>query len=123
MGSKSRGHDPSRFLPLTDLAFNVLVALSAEERHGYALIKELRTRTGRERLRTGTVYAALARLQDDGLVEEAGERAPSSRSDERRRYYEATTLGVAVARAEAARLTEVLVIARRRDLTPVRSRG
>ena len=123
MGGRGKEIDVSRFLPLTDLAFNVLVALADEERHGYALIKELRTRTGRERLRTGTVYAALARLQDDGLVEEAGERAPSPRSDERRRYYRATTLGVAAARAEAARLMEVLGIAREKDLTPAPSRG
>ena len=123
MGDKGRGPKPSHFLPLTDLAFNILVALCDQERHGYALIKELRTRTGRERLRTGTVYAALARLQDDGLVAEAGERAPSLHSDERRRYYCATPLGIAAARAEAARLTEVLGIAREKELTPVVSGG
>ena len=123
MGAQSRDRSPSHFLPLTDLALNILVALCDEERHGYALIKKLRTRTGRERLRTGTVYAALARLQDDDLVTEAGERTPSPGSDERRRYYRATTLGVSAARAEAARLTEVLGIAREKDLTPVGSGG
>ncbi len=123
MGGRGEEIDASRFLPLTDLTFNVVVALADQERHGYALIKELRTRTGRERLRTGTVYAALARLQDDGLVEEAGERASSSHSDERRRYYRATALGLAAARAEVARLTEVLGIAREKDLTPEPSRG
>ena len=46
-------------LPLTDLAFNVLLALTDGDLHGYALIKELRGLEGRERLRTGTVYAAL----------------------------------------------------------------
>ena len=123
MGAQSRGRSPSQLLPLTDLAFNILVALSDEELHGYALIKQLRTRTGRERLRTGTVYAALARLQDDALVAEAGERTPSPGIDERRRYYRATPLGIAAARAEAARLTEVLGIAREKDLTPVGSGG
>ena len=60
--------DASHLLPLTDLAFNILVALTDREPHGYALIKELRGRTGRAKLRTGTVYAGLARLQDDRRV-------------------------------------------------------
>ena len=68
----SRTGDVGRLLPLSDLAFNLLVALTDRELHGYALIKELRLRTGRANLRTGTVYAALARLQDDGLIEETG---------------------------------------------------
>ena len=108
--------DPTHLLPLTDLAFNILVALSDEESHGYALIKELRSRTGRDRLRTGTVYAALARLQDDGLVIESGDRPAPDRDDERRRYYRVTPLGLSAARAEASRLSELLGIARQKDL-------
>lgn len=103
-------------LPLTDLAFNVLVALADGELHGYALIKELRNRTGRDKLRTGTVYAALARLQDDGLVQETRASGGSEGDDERRRYYTTTDLGLAAARAEAGRLSEVLGIARAKDL-------
>lgn len=110
--------EPTGFLPLTDLAFNILVALKDEEQHGYGLLKELRDRTGRERLRTGTVYAALARLQDERLVEEAGQPAGDADGDERRRNYRVTALGLAVARAEAERLTEVLGIARAKDLVP-----
>jgi DNA-binding PadR family transcriptional regulator len=104
--------------PLTDLAFNILVALKDEEQHGYALIKRLRERYGREGLRTGTVYAALARLQDDGLVEEALGRSPRAGEDERRRYYRLTARGVEAARAEALRLSELLAAARRKDLLP-----
>jgi DNA-binding PadR family transcriptional regulator len=105
--------------PLTDLAFTVLVSLKDHPLHGYALLKELRARTGRERLRTGTVYAALARLQDDGLVEEApAPRDPSDGDDERRRYYRLTAGGLAAARAEAARLEGLLRLARDKDLLP-----
>ena len=106
--------DPRPLLPLTDLAFNVLLALSDRSLHGYALLKELRGRTGREGLRTGTVYAALARLQDDGLVEEVGQ--PSG--DDRRRHYAPTPLGRAAARAEAERLRELLAVARRKRVLP-----
>lgn len=110
--------DLSPFLPLTDLAFSILVALKGHELHGYALLKDLRARTGRERLRTGTVYAALSRLQDDGLVEDAGGGSAGEGEDGRRKYYRLTPMGVAVARAEAARLEELLGVARSKDLLP-----
>lgn len=111
--------DPARHLPLTDLAFTLLVTLKDREVHGYALLKELRARTGRSRLRTGTVYAALARLQDEGLVEESpAPTAPPDDEDARRRYYRLTTGGLGVARAEAARLDELLRLARDKNLLP-----
>jgi DNA-binding PadR family transcriptional regulator len=108
-------------LPLTDLAFNVLVALADEPQHGYALLKELRTRTGRRKLRTGTVYAALARLQDDGLVQEVPDAERDD--DPRRRYYRTTELGLRTARAEAVRLAEVLQAASAKRLLPARDRA
>jgi len=111
--------DPTPPLPLTDLAFTVLVTLKGQELHGYALLKELRARTGRERLRTGMVYAALARLQDEGWVEEApARRPPQDVEDERRRYYRLTASGLEAARAEAARLEDLLRLARSKDLLP-----
>lgn len=109
--------DVSRFLPLTDLAFNILVVLTDQDLHGYALLKELRRRTGREKLRTGTVYAALARLQDDGLVQEADVGSIED-EDRRRRYYRVTDLGRAAARSEANRLVEILDFARNKHLLP-----
>ena len=109
--------DVSRFLPLTDLAFNVLIVLTDQDLHGYALLKELRSRTGREKLRTGTVYAALARLQDDGLVQEA-DVTPMEDEDRRRRYYRVTDLGRLVAKSEANRLVEILAFARNKHLLP-----
>lgn len=110
--------EPADFLPLTDLAFNILVALKDEELHGYALLKELRARTGRERLRTGTVYAALARLEEEGLLGEVDGPAESGEGDSRRRYYAVTELGLRTTRAEARRLDEILGVARAKDLLP-----
>lgn len=100
--------------PLTDLAFNILVALTDEELHGYALVKRLRALDGRADLRTGTVYAALSRLQDECWVEEGD--PPSEGEDARRRYYRVTPAGREAARVEAARLARVLGMARRKDL-------
>jgi DNA-binding PadR family transcriptional regulator len=104
----------SEGLPLTDLAFNILVALKDEKLHGYALVKRLQELEGRSDLRTGTVYAALARLQEEGWVAEV-EPSPDD-GDTRRRYYGVTPRGLEVARAEAARLVHVLGMARRKDL-------
>lgn len=101
-------------LPLTDLAFNILVALSDEDLHGYALVKHLRTLDGRSSLRTGTVYAALSRLEDEGLVSESD--PPGSAEDARRRYYRITAKGLDTARGEAARLAAILELAQRKDL-------
>ena len=107
----SKAQDPTQFPPLTDLAFNLLVALTGEALHGYALLKELRLRTGRADLRTGTVYAVLARLQDDGLIQETRPPSGSKGEDPRRKYYSVTALGVRTAQAEAQRLREVLRMA------------
>jgi DNA-binding PadR family transcriptional regulator len=63
-------------------------------------------------LHAGTLYRALSRLLDQGLIEELDER-PDPGGDERRRYYRLTPLGRAVARAEAARLASQVVAARR----------
>ena len=101
-------------LPLTDLAFNILVALTDEDLHGYALIKRLREQEGRASLRTGTVYAALTRLGDQEWVTEVD--APVDEDDPRRRYYRITPRGLAAARAEAARLADVLGLARSKQL-------
>ncbi len=58
-------------LPLTALWYGILLALADEPRHGYGTIKEIEARTGGEMSPgTGTVYLALHRLEEDGLVVE-----------------------------------------------------
>lgn len=101
-------------VPLTDLAFNILVALTDEPLHGYELVKRLREFEGRDTLRTGTVYAALARIQDAGWVADA--EPPDDAVDGRRKYYRITQEGVAAARSEAARLRTVLANAQEKRL-------
>jgi len=107
--------------PMGDLAFSVLVALTDEQLHGYALIQRLRALEGRESLRTGTVYAALARLQDEGWVAEV--EPPAHGGDARRRYYRVTPAGRDAARVEAARLASLVGFARRKELLGDPARG
>jgi len=75
---------------------------------------------GTVRLGPGTLYGALKRLLEAGLVTESGERADPERGDERRRYYRLTPLGLSVARAEAQRLDAMVRAARRKKLIGIR---
>ena len=94
---------PASFLPLSPHQFHILLALIDGERHGYALIQDIDRRTGGDlRLGTGTLYTAIARLVELGLLADAG------RNDDRRRYYRLTTMGRAVLKAETVRLESLV---------------
>jgi len=109
--------DPRRFLPLTAQQFHILLALVDDDRHGYAIIKDIaeRTRNG-VRLGTGTLYTAIARLAALSLVEESPRRAKPAEDDDRRRYYRITPLGRSVLTAETTRLDTLVHHARRKGI-------
>jgi DNA-binding PadR family transcriptional regulator len=97
--------------------FHVLLALTGEDMHGYAILKEVGLRTaGKVRLSTGTLYGIIKRLLSGGLIAELRARPADSGDDERRKYYRLTPLGRQMAAAEAERMDEVLAIARARHL-------
>jgi DNA-binding PadR family transcriptional regulator len=101
------------FIPLSPVVFDILLALSDDERHGYGIMQEVARRSdGATRLRPGSLYRALARLVQENLVEESDERPAPDLDDERRRYYRLTPLGQKVASAEARRLAGLLRAAR-----------
>lgn len=107
---------PESFLPLTPVAFEIMLALADGERHGYSILQEVETRfAGAVSLHAGTLYRALARLLESELIEELQSPDPKN-DDERRRYYRLTTRGVAVAKAEVGRLEGQLSAARTRRL-------
>lgn len=108
-------------LPLPTAAFHILLALTDEDRHGYAIIQDVAVRTtGRVKLGPGTLYRSVQRMLEQGLIEEVRERPAPELDDERRRYYRITAFGRQVARAEATRLAELLRLARARGLSPER---
>ncbi|MDX1494592.1 MAG: PadR family transcriptional regulator [Longimicrobiales bacterium] len=103
-------------LPLTHVVYYVLLSLSHDERHGYGIIKDVRDRTdGELELEAGTLYAAIKRLRDDGLIDEAS--APAD-ADARRRYYRLTPLGLRVLQAESRRLHTMVELARQARVLP-----
>jgi PadR family transcriptional regulator PadR len=74
----------------------VLAALETGRAHGYAIIETIRTRSGDVfDLPEGTVYPALHRLEQAGLLSSTWETPPSGR---RRRVYALTQAGVAALR-------------------------
>lgn len=104
------------FLPLRPVEFDVLLALGDGERHGYAIMQEaLRRSEGMVQLEPGTLYRALRRMRQAGLVTETTGRGQDS-EDERRRYYRLTALGRRVAAAEAERMAGLVLTARSRGL-------
>jgi DNA-binding PadR family transcriptional regulator len=113
---------PETFLPLPAASFYILMALAGEDRHGYAIIQDVAARTaGEVKLSAGTLYRSIQRMLEQGLIRETRERPAAELDDERRRYYRITPLGAAVARAEAARLTKLVQLARIRGLAPGRA--
>jgi len=106
-------------LPLPSAVYHILIALADGESHGYAILQEVASRTGGEvRLGAGTLYRSIQRMLEQGLILEAQERPAPELDDERRRYYQITRLGRAVARAEAARLERLVKLARASGLMP-----
>ena len=109
--------NPRSFLPLTPLAFQVLLALADSERHGYGIIREVDERTdGLIRLRTGTLYTLLQRLLDEDLIETSNARPDPEDDDDRRKYYKLSALGRDVLAAEARRLESLIGEARRKQV-------
>jgi DNA-binding PadR family transcriptional regulator len=104
-------HDPVEHLPLPNLPLHVLLALAETERHGWAIIKRIEELTsGVQSPSSGSLYLAMTRLEERGLIEEAA--APADEVDERRRYYRLTKLGRAVLEAEVGRLANLVGVAR-----------
>ena len=60
---------------------------------------------GKVRLSAGTLYSAVRRMLEQGLIEELRDSPDPASDDERRRYYPLTRLGRDVALAEARRVT------------------
>jgi DNA-binding PadR family transcriptional regulator len=97
------------------------MALDDEDRHGYAILQEVASRTnGHVRLGAGTLYRSIQRLLEQGMVSELNmrQRPPKNKDDARRRYYRLTAFGRAVAEAETKRLTSLLRLARSSGFAP-----
>ena len=108
---------PNTQIPLKQSIYYILLALGDGEMHGYGIMQSLSEKTrGRARILPGTLYASLARMVDEGLVEERDPPEGDSSGGPKRRYYKRTDFGRAVARAESERLRVLLEIAADQDI-------
>ena len=107
--------DPTDLLPLPPAQLNVLMALTAGDKHGYAIMREVEAFTkGAVKMGPGTLYGAVKQMMKVGLIVESAERPDPELDDERRRYYRLTDLGGRVREAELDRMERLLHIGRDR---------
>jgi len=84
----------------------VLASLASEPRHGYAITQDVAATMG-VRLSPGTLYAVIARLEANGLIE------PLPAQD-RRRPHRITAAGARELAAATARMQQVAGVAAQR---------
>jgi DNA-binding PadR family transcriptional regulator len=94
-------------------ALLILATLADGYRHGYAIRRDVESRTGGDvRLGVTTLYRQLRQLLQAGLVEESTRRPSPQFDDERRRYFCITPAGRRALRGELQKLERVLAAAR-----------
>lgn len=98
-------------LPLRPVEFHILLSLAGGERHGYGIMQDAKER-GEAVPDVGTLYRALARMVDQGLIEAGDLRPDPEAGEERRNYYRITEAGLKVAKTEARRLQALTRAAR-----------
>lgn len=101
--------------PLSLPVIHILLALSDGAAHGYAIKQAVEERTGGTvRLGPGTLYEAIQRLQEGGLIEERSVRGdePANGQQAQRRYYGLTDRGWDVLRDEVRQLHAIVDAAR-----------
>jgi PadR family transcriptional regulator, regulatory protein PadR len=87
---------------VTEQALFILASLAEGELHGYGIARDVEELSdGRVKLTAGTLYGALNRLADEGLIAQTREQEVGGR---RRRYYRLTSVGRTALEAETARL-------------------
>ena len=100
-----KGHLPE-FGRFAEPALLILVSLSEGPKHGYAIMTDIEAGASRP-MGPGTLYAALARLEERGLVE------PLAPVD-RRRPYRLTGLGATVLQEQLTELSAFAALGLRR---------
>lgn len=109
---------------MSDPVLHILLALSDEPRHGYAIVQEIEERTaGRVVLGTGTLYTALKRLRREGLIAEASSSAANSdEGGRKKRTYRLTKRGEAELRDQTERLQALFDHAHQKKALPAEPR-
>ena len=106
--------------PLKPPVLHILLALADGEMHGLGIADWVeKTTGGAVELGPGTLYRSLKEMVEDDLIRETS--APDAAADPRRKYYAITAPGRRRVKAEAARLENLVEVARARRLLPERT--
>ncbi len=93
--------------PLSSATLHILLALAAEDLHGYGIIQKIfRQSDGHYKLGPGTLYDNLKKLIDREFVADAPESTQAD--EEHRRFYRLTSEGRSVLSVEVNRLRNVV---------------
>jgi DNA-binding PadR family transcriptional regulator len=104
---------PDPHVPLRSVELHILLSVVDRPRHGYAILQETEERTdGRPGFEIPTLYRALQRLRDAGLIRAVD--PPEPEPDERREYWDATALGRRALDAELTRMGMFVTVGRAR---------
>ena len=99
--------------PLSLPVLHILVTLADGPHHGYAIKRAVEERTeGAIRLGPGTLYEAMQRLEEGGLIAEASVADPVNGQEAQRRYYKLTDRGWRTLRSELTLLGSLVQHAR-----------
>ncbi len=103
-------------LPLSEVSFYILLSLAGEPRHGYAIMKDVASLSGRRiDLSAGTLYGALKRMLEQGWIERLELPDELDESGRPRKVYRLSAVGQAVLSAETERLRALVAAAARRS--------
>ena len=107
--------DPKSPIRMTPAFFFLMLALTSGSLHGHAMAREVEQRSsGSVKLGPGSLYWALGRLADVGLIEDVN--PPEEETDERRHYYGLTPFGREVLARETATLEHIVAYARLQEI-------
>ena len=105
---------PQGILPLTETTFYILLSMASGPKHGYAILKDIQGLSGgRITITTGTLYGAIKRLVEQGLIEHI-ESAYQDTDGRIRKEYQLTHLGRRIIDAEFHRLKHLVIAAEQR---------
>jgi DNA-binding PadR family transcriptional regulator len=106
-----------RYRPVSAQVFQILLAVSDRQLHGYGIIRDVKRRTGGQVILTAsTLYTAIKRMLEAGLIAESEERPVPELDDERRRYYSITADGLRALQREAEWLQQLADMAREKRI-------
>ena len=112
-------HDFQAMLPLSPAVFFVLFALADGEKHGYLIMQEVKVLSdGKFQMGPATLYTTIQKLVDQSFIEEV-----ENNSQDRRRNYRLTRTGRRLLNAEFSRQSEVLLLAKAKQVFPLRNKA